>query len=188
MCRSVLHPCSDPGSALLRVWLSDHQATLAAQRRSELRHHLLRDVDASAVLFVPPLLGSPPGAAGMGSTSTRPSCKLQGFPSIPNSISRFHFFVSPPNAAARHHCRIVARDVFSRSHAEAEPATVHPVHSQFLLLSRGLVWLEQDLLTERCDLLIEWFASDALMSCLTVTANIERRQCTCCVSHKPFQD
>ena len=53
MCRIVLHACGDPGSALLRVWLSDHQATLAAQCRSELRHHLLRDVDASAVLLVP---------------------------------------------------------------------------------------------------------------------------------------
>ena len=68
VCKIVLQICSDPGPALLRVRLSDHQATLAAQRRSELRHHLLRDVDASAILFVsgfsslsvrPPLLGSP---------------------------------------------------------------------------------------------------------------------------------
>ena len=82
--------------------LSDHQATSAAQRRSKFRHHLLRDVNTSAVLFVP---GSRrcrfggtsgftigrylAGAAGSGSTSTRPSCKLQQFPSIPNSSSRF---------------------------------------------------------------------------------------------------
>ena len=76
------------------------------------------------------------------------------------------FFVSPPNAAARHHRCIVAHDVFSRSRVETEPASVHPVHSEFLLWSSSLVWLEQDLLTERSDLLIKWFASDAFMSCL----------------------
>ena len=53
MRRIVLHPCGNPGSKFLRVKLSDHQATPAAQRRSKLRHHLLRDVNASAVLFVP---------------------------------------------------------------------------------------------------------------------------------------
>ena len=37
------------------------------------------------------------------------------------------------------------------------------------------MWLEQDLLTELCDLLIEWFASDLLMSGLTVSANVECR-------------
>ena len=31
--------------------LSDHQAPIAVQGRSELRHHLLRDVDASGILF-----------------------------------------------------------------------------------------------------------------------------------------
>ena len=119
------------------------------------------------------------GAAGSGSTSTRPSCKLQGFPSIPNSISLVpaFFFVSSPNAAARHHRCIIAHDVFSRSRVETEPATLHPVHSEFLL------WL-----TERCDLLTEWFASDALVSCLTVTANVERRRCPCCMTYKPFQN
>ena len=86
----VLHPCSNPGSTLFRVRLSDHQATPAAQRRSKFRHHLLRDVNASAVLFVPGSrcnVGSAgtsgfiivrylAGAAGSGLTSTRPSCKL----------------------------------------------------------------------------------------------------------------
>ena len=101
VCKIVLHTRSDPGLALLRVRLSDHQATLAAQRRSELRHHLLRDVNASDILFVSSLLSVPAstsgftigmylaGAAGLGSTSTRPSCNLHGFPSSPNSISRF---------------------------------------------------------------------------------------------------
>ena len=49
----ILHQCGDPGSTFLRVRLSNHQATPAAQRRSKFRHHLLRDVNASAVLFVP---------------------------------------------------------------------------------------------------------------------------------------
>ena len=98
------------------------------------------------------------------------------------------FLVSSPNAAARHHRCIVAHDVFSRSRVETEPATVHPVHREFLLWSSSLVCLEEDLLTERCDLLIEWFASDALMSCLTVTANVECRQCPCCMTYKPFQN
>ena len=70
---------------------------------------------------------------------------------------------------------IVAHFVFSSSRVETEPTTVHPIHSEFLLWLSNLVRLEQDLLTERCDLLIEWLASDALMRCLTVTANVERR-------------
>ena len=95
-----------------------------------------------------------------------------------SEYSQQHFtvpaiFVSSQNAAARHHRCIVAHDVSSRSRVETEPATVHPVHSEFLLWSNSLVWFEQDLHTECCDLLIEWFASDALMSCLTVTANVE---------------
>ena len=38
------------------------------------------------------------------------------------------------------------------------------------------------------NLLIERFASDALVSRHTVAANMERRQCPCCMSYKPFQD
>ena len=98
------HPGGDLGSALHRVWLSDHQAPLAARCRSELRHHL-RDVDASAVLHVLGFRRCGPaftsgftmgmclfGAAGLGSTATRPSCKVQGFPSVPNSTTRFQRF------------------------------------------------------------------------------------------------
>ena len=59
------------------------------------------------------------------------------------------FFVSSPKPAACHRRCTVAHDVFSRSRVETEPATVHPVHSEFLLWSSSLVWLEQDLLTER---------------------------------------
>ena len=49
--RIVFNSGCDPRSALLGVWLSDHQARFAARCRSELRHHLLRGVDASAVFF-----------------------------------------------------------------------------------------------------------------------------------------
>ena len=67
-----------------------------------------------------------------------------------------------------------------------EPATVQPVHSVFLQWSRGLVWLELVLFIECCNLLIEWFASDTLVSCHTV--NMERRQCPRRMSFQPFQD
>ena len=98
------------------------------------------------------------------------------------------FFVSSPKAAARHQRCIVVHEVFSRSRVGTEPATVHPVHSEFLLWSSSLVWLEQDLPTYRFDLLIEWFAADALMSCHTVTAGVECRQCPCCMTYKKFQN
>ena len=68
------------------------------------------------------------------------------------------------------------------------PASVQPVHSDFLLWPRSLVWLEEDLFTECCNLLIEWFASDALVSCHTVIVNMECRQCRSCLSHKPLQE
>ena len=71
---------------------------------------------------------------------------------------------------------------------ETEPATVQQVHSEVLLWSRGLVWLEQDLFTECCNLLIEWFASDTLVSCHTITANMKRRRRPCRMSYNPFQD
>ena len=88
---------------LQRVKLSDRQATLAAKRRSELRHHLLRDASTSDILvvsgfpycrsglhfWVHPMGMYLASAAGFGSTSTRPSCKLHGFASIPNSVSQF---------------------------------------------------------------------------------------------------
>ena len=97
------------------------------------------------------------------------------------------FFVSPPYAAARH-CCAVAHDVFSRPRVENETATVQPVHSEFLLWPRSLVRLEEDLFAERGNPWIESFASDTLVSSHTVTATMERRQCPCCTSYKPFQD
>ena len=135
----------------------------------------------SAVLFVP--VGSAgisgftigrylAGATGLGSTSTRPSCRLQAF----HGSSVLLCFVSE-YCGMPHRCT-VAHDVFSRSRVENEPATVHPVHNEFLLWSSNLVWLEQDLLTERCDLLIECFAS----------ANVDGRQCPCCMTYQPFQN
>ena len=168
MHRTLLRPCGNPGSTFLRVRLSDYQACPAAPRRSTFRHHLLRDVNASAVLFVP-------GSRRFGlnrdldfHASVLQTPRISEYSQQHFTVVPPFFFVSSPNAAARHH-RIVAHDVFSRSRVETEPATVRPVHSEFLLWSSGLVWLEQDLLTERCDLLIdEWFPSDALMSCHTV--------------------
>ena len=87
---------------------------------------------------------------------------------------RAFFLASPPNAAARHHCCTVAQDVFLRPRIETEPATVQPVLSEFLLWSRGLVWLEKDLLTEGCNLLIERFVSDALVCCRHGTFSTSR--------------
>ena len=57
VCKIILHTrCGRSLSILVvtlprhyPVWLSDHQATLAAQRRSELRHHLLRDVQEGRI-------------------------------------------------------------------------------------------------------------------------------------------
>ena len=74
--------------------------TLHPNGRSELGHHPLRDVDASTALFLLDFVVVGPAstsgftigmflAAGLSSTSTRPSCKLQGFQSIPSSMSRF---------------------------------------------------------------------------------------------------
>ena len=95
----ILHPCGNPGSAFLRVKC---EVVRSPSNTCSPTSHLLRDVNASAVLFVS---GSRrcrsglhfwftigmhlAGAAGSGSTSTRPSCKLHEFPSIPNIISRF---------------------------------------------------------------------------------------------------
>ena len=56
---------------------------------------------------------------------------------------------------------------------ETESVTVQPFHGEFLLCSRRLVWLELDLLTECCNLLIDWFAADTLVSRHTVTANMD---------------
>ena len=114
---TILHTRSDPGPALLRVRLSYHQATLAVQGRSELRHHLLRDGDASDILFVSGFRccrsglhfwvhhrNVPGRAAALGSTSTRPVLQA---PRI-SKYSQQHitipalFVVSPSNAAARH--------------------------------------------------------------------------------------
>ena len=197
VCRIILHQCGNPGSTLLRVRLSDHQANLAAQRRSELRHHLLRDVDASDILFVPGLRYRRSGlhfwVHHLNVSGRRCGVGIDFHASVLQAprISKYFqqhftdpafFFVSSPNAAARQHCCVVAHDVSTRSRVETEPATVQSDHSEFLLWSRGLVWFEQDLCTERCILLIEWFASDTLVSCHTVTANVERRQCPWCMS------
>ena len=140
------------------------------------------DADASAVLHVLGFRRCGPaftsgftmgmylfGAAGLGSTATRPSCKAPGISECSkqhNTVPAFPL-VSSPYAAARRHCCVNAHDVFSRPRVETEPATVQPVHSEFLLWPRSLVWLEEYLFTER---------------------GMERRQCSSCMSYKPFQD
>ena len=81
----------------------------------------------------------------------------------------------------------VAHDVFARPRVESEPATVQPVHTRLLLSSRGLVWLEEYLLTERGILLLEWCASGALVRCHPAASNVERRQSPCCMPYKPLR-
>ena len=88
------------------------------------------------------------------------------------------FYVSSPNTAACHTAALLLTMCSPVLVLKNEPATVHPVHNEFLLWSSNLVWLEQDLLTERCDLLIECFAS----------ANVDGRQCPCCMTYQPFQN
>ena len=196
--RINLHPCGDPGLALLRVRLSDHHATIAAQRRSELRHHLLRDVDASAVLFASGFRhcrsslhfwvhhwNASGRRCGVGINFHAPvlqAPRISEYSQQHVTVPAF-FFVSLPDATARHHCCSAAHDVFSRPRVETEPATVQPVHSEFLLWSRGLVWLEQDLFTECCNLLIEWFAFDALVSRHNITTNVVNVHVACRTSH-----
>ena len=112
---------------------------------------LMRLTISSFLVFVtvrPPLLGSPseciwPALRGWGRL---PRVRLASSTDSKYSQQRITipppFFVSPSNAAARHHCCTVAHDVFTCSRVEAEPATVQPVHSEFTMWSRGLVWLE----------------------------------------------
>ena len=148
--RIIFHPCGSPGSTFLRVRLSDHQATPAAKRRYKFRHHLLRDVTVSAVLFVP---GSRRCWFGLNfrvhHRKVSGRCSRVGIYVHASVLhirriseySQQHFtvpafvFVSSPKAAVRRHRCIVAHDVFSRSRVETEPATVHPVHIEFLLWS-----------------------------------------------------
>ena len=47
-------------------------------------------------------------------------------------------------------------DVFFCTRVESEPATVRPLHNEFLLWSGGLVWCEEYLFAERGDLMFEW--------------------------------
>ena len=198
--RVVLHPCSNPASTFFRVKLSDHQATSAAQRRSKFRHVLPSDVCVCrslrswfSSLSVRP---EPPwftigkylaGATGLGSTSTRPSCRLQGFPRIPNSSSQFQRSSLFRLRMPRHVTTATASLTMCSPVLVLKPSQQPYIQftASFLLWSSSLVWLEQDLLTERCDLLTEWFASDTLMSRLTVAANVERRHCPCCMTYKP---
>ena len=64
-------------------------------------------------------------------------------------------------------------NVFTFTRAESEPATIQPLHSEFLLWSRGLVWFEGYLLAERSNLLFGWIASDTLVRRHTVASDTE---------------
>ena len=177
-------------------WLSDHQATLAANvaRNSDTTFFAKKTRPPSS-----PFLGFRYYRSGFhfwvhhGNVSCWCSSVGVDFHPGISEYSQKHFavraffFVALLNAAARHHCYIVAHDVSHRPCVETESVTVQPFHGEFLLCSRRLVWLELYLLTECCNLLIDWFAADTLVSRHTVTANMERRQCPCCMSYKPFQ-
>ena len=150
MCRIVLHPCGDPGSALLRVRFSDHQAHLAAQCCSDLRH-LLRGVDASAVNLVPGFRRSSlhfwvhhwdvsAWCCGVGIDIHA----LQRSPSISNSISRFQRSSLFRLDMLRHDTAALLLTMCSPALVlkHSQP-TVQPVHSEFLLWPRRLVWFER---------------------------------------------
>ena len=99
VCSSSRFAHANPRSTLHVVRLSDFKASLATQCRWEVRHHLLRDVDASLLLLVS---GFRRGWSSLhlwvqhwrcsgwcrrsGSTSTRRSCKLEGFLNNPNNV------------------------------------------------------------------------------------------------------
>ena len=130
------------------------------------------------------------GAAGSGLTSTHPSCKLQGFPNIPHSSSRFQRS-SLVRLRMLRHVTTAALSLTMCSPVPVLKPSQQPFiqfTASFLLRSSSLARFEQNLLTERWDPLIAWFASDELMERFTVAANVECRQCPCCMKYKPCKN
>ena len=130
---------------LLQVILAQHssvcgcqQTTCAAQRCSKLRHQLLCDVDASAMLFISGSIRSRfSHNFGVHHRNVSAWCSkivINFHTSVTQqqmSVPTF-FFHSSPNTSTHHCCCSVAHDVLSRSHVETEPTTVQPLHSKFL--------------------------------------------------------
>ena len=113
-------------------WASKVQH-VTPQCRSKFRHHLLRDVNASAVLFVP---GSRRCRLGRNlrvhhrkisgrcsrvginlHSSILQTPRISEYSQQHFTVPAFLYFSSPTTAACHHHC-IVAHDVFSRSRVE----------------------------------------------------------------------
>ena len=129
----------------------------------------------------------PPCATELGSSSTRPSCRFHGFANTPNSVSRF-----PRSSLFR--LRILRRDTTAalmltmcsvvlvgvetiRNNCSTNSQRVSAV-----LCSLKRICSPSAAFCSLC------LALDALVSCHTVAADVERRQRPCCMSHKPFQD
>ena len=150
-CRVPPHLVGDPRSTVFDMWLSDFKAALTTQCLVVVgpsSHHCLP-------LEVVWLQDSfPPRNAWR--------------------VKRF-FFVLPLDATR---CRFVAHDVFHCARVESEATTVQPLHDELQLWSRGLVWFEECLLSERSDLLLE-----RLVRRHAVASNMEGRQCPCCMSY-----
>ena len=113
------------------------QTTCAAQRCSRLRHPLLCDVDASAMLFIssfyqvlvqPHLRGSPSECIRL----VLEDCDQLPHVRHPTAHLGSNVLLSSPNTSTHHYCCTVAHDVLSRSRVETEPTTVQPLHSKFL--------------------------------------------------------
>ena len=129
----------------LQVILAQHssvcgcqQITCAAQRCSKLRHPLLCDVDASAMLFISGSVKSRfSHNFGVHHRNVSAWCSkivINFHTSVTQqqiSVPAF-FFVSSPNTSTHHYCCSVTHDVLSRSRVETEPTTVQPLHSKFL--------------------------------------------------------
>ena len=130
------------------------------------------------------------GTAGSGSTSTRPSCKLQGVSCIPNSLSRFQRSSLFRLRMLRQVTTAALLLTMCSPVLVLEPSQQPSIQSTASFCSGPAVLcgLKQDLLTERWNLLIEWFTSDALVCCPSVTANVECRQSPYCMTYKPLQD
>ena len=110
-----------------------------SQRRSKFRHHLLRDANASDSLFVP---GS--RRCRLGQNLRVHHRKMSGRCSRANSISRFQRSSWFRFRILRHATTdaLLLTMCSPVPVVETEPATVHPVHSEFLLWSGSLVWLD----------------------------------------------
>ena len=117
----------------------------------------------------------PRHAAGLQSTSTRPSCRLQGLPSTPSRIARFQRSSLLRLRRLRHITTAAVLFTMCSPVRVLKPSQQpsNRFTTRFCSGPAVLCGLELDLLSERCNLLIEHLASDALMSCHAVTADMK---------------